>query len=267
MSIHALDAPSICRRSRAYRAPLLVVVSCTLVLPVAIRAAVDQTVPLSVSGELAAGAHAEYRLEGNDHISADGRFVAFASFGENLVPGQIDTNGRRDVFLYDRELDSMQLVSHSTAGLTTAANGQSLTEAMVSADGAWVLFNSESTDLIAGVSEGNTGSDVFVWERATGTVTLVSHSTAGATTTGDEFSSLNSVSDDGAYVTFQTTSADMVAGATNIFVDVFLWERAATSPSSATRVAAPPQRGTPSPTDRRSAVMARGSRSGVGRPI
>jgi Tol biopolymer transport system component len=34
-------------------------------------------------------------------ISADGRFVAFASGSDNLVPG--DTNGRRDVFVAERQ--------------------------------------------------------------------------------------------------------------------------------------------------------------------
>ena len=34
-------------------------------------------------------------------ISADGRYVAFASDATNLVPG--DTNGRTDIFLHDRQ--------------------------------------------------------------------------------------------------------------------------------------------------------------------
>lgn len=36
----------------------------------------------------------------NPGISADGRFVAFASKARNLVPG--DTNGRGDLFIHDR---------------------------------------------------------------------------------------------------------------------------------------------------------------------
>lgn len=33
-------------------------------------------------------------------ISANGRFIAFASLASNLIPG--DTNGRWDIFVYDR---------------------------------------------------------------------------------------------------------------------------------------------------------------------
>jgi hypothetical protein len=33
-------------------------------------------------------------------VSADGRFVAFGSLSDNLVPG--DTNGRSDIFVRDR---------------------------------------------------------------------------------------------------------------------------------------------------------------------
>jgi hypothetical protein len=131
------------------------------------------------------------------------------------------------VFLYDRELDSIQMVSHSTIGLTTAGNRGGLTGAIVIGDGAYVLFNSESVNLITGGSDGNNGSDVFLWERATGTVALVSHAAGSATTTGNSFSSLSSISNDGAWVVLETSATDMVAGATtNTWVDVFLWERA-----------------------------------------
>ena len=35
-------------------------------------------------------------------ISADGRWVAFASWASDLVPG--DTNGEQDIFLYDHSM-------------------------------------------------------------------------------------------------------------------------------------------------------------------
>ena len=37
----------------------------------------------------------------NPSVTADGRYVAFDSSASNLVPG--DTNGRIDIFVYDRE--------------------------------------------------------------------------------------------------------------------------------------------------------------------
>ena len=58
-------------------------------------------------------------VQGNDvsasyGISVDGRFVAFFSVASNLVPG--DTNGVRDVFVYDRQADTTQRVSVASSG-------------------------------------------------------------------------------------------------------------------------------------------------------
>src|SRR5918997_7019942 len=47
-------------------------------------------------------------------ISSDGRFVAFASFAENLVPG--DTNLTADIFVRDRVLGTTERVSVSSRG-------------------------------------------------------------------------------------------------------------------------------------------------------
>ena len=47
-------------------------------------------------------------------ISADGRYVAFASIASNLVPG--DTNGVADVFVYDRQTDTIERVSVAADG-------------------------------------------------------------------------------------------------------------------------------------------------------
>ena len=227
MSIHRVKHHSLLRGRAFGTIAWLTILSSAVLIPGPITAATNQIIPLSVSAQLGAGAHAEFPQEGNRHVSDDGRFVAFASFATNLVPGQVDTNSRRDIFLYDRELDSMQLVSHSTAGQTTAGNSGCEIGALVSGDGAFVLFISESTNLISGVTEGNSSWDVFLWERASGDITLVSHAAGSPTQTGNAFSSLNAISDDGAWVVFQTTATDMVAGVTtNIYVDVFLWERA-----------------------------------------
>jgi Tol biopolymer transport system component len=57
--------------------------------------AVTTRVNVSTSGTQGAG-------ESNgSSISVDGRYVAFTSGATNLVAG--DTNGRRDIFLHDRQ--------------------------------------------------------------------------------------------------------------------------------------------------------------------
>src|SRR5262245_47978737 len=44
-------------------------------------------------------------------ISADGRYVVFTSSASNVVPGQIDSNGGDDIFVYDRANNTSELIS------------------------------------------------------------------------------------------------------------------------------------------------------------
>jgi Tol biopolymer transport system component len=112
-------------------------------------------------------------------ISRDGRFVAFASLASNLVAG--DRNRSPDVFLFDRDAATITLVSRSGAG--RPANGSSGHPA-ISADGRFVAFQSDASDLSCGsrCADGrdiNLLPDVFLFDRTTRTVTHLSVS-AGA---------------------------------------------------------------------------------------
>jgi Tol biopolymer transport system component len=91
-------------------------------------------------------------------ISADGRYVAFVSSASTIVAG--DTNGVSDVFVRDRIAGTTELVSLSTAGL--AANGSSGQPA-ISADGRYVAFSSNASNLVANDTNGM--EDVFVRDR------------------------------------------------------------------------------------------------------
>ena len=63
-----------------------------------------------------------FGASGRPALSADGRYVAFVSEAENLVPGQEDDNQGDDVFLHDRLLGTTTLVSHA-AGSPARAGG------------------------------------------------------------------------------------------------------------------------------------------------
>ncbi len=108
-------------------------------------------------------------------VSADGRFVAFASRATNLVAR--DRNKSSDVFLYDVETDVVTLVSRAAAG--GPANGASLTPA-ISADGRFVAFQSDASDMACArdcrpASEDiNLLPDVFIFDRLTGQISPVS---------------------------------------------------------------------------------------------
>ncbi|MEN6544494.1 MAG: hypothetical protein ABFE07_00460, partial [Armatimonadia bacterium] len=149
-------------------------------------------------------------------LSADGRYVAFCSWASNVVAG--DTNGYGDVFVYDRTAGTTRRVSVSTAG--TQANGAS-TESVMSADGRYVAFISEASNLVAGDTNGKT--DVFVRDLVNGLTTRVSVSTGGAQANGD--CSELAISTDGRYVAFVSYALNLVAGDTNGWQDVFVRDR------------------------------------------
>ncbi|MDQ4132140.1 MAG: hypothetical protein M3179_02805, partial [Actinomycetota bacterium] len=160
--------------------------------------------------------------------SANGAFVVFTSSATNLVSGQNDTNNGGDIFLYNRATGAVTLVSHAAGSATTTANAASTCCASISADGAYVAFDSRATNLVGGQSDNNGAPDVFLYSRATGAVTLVSHATASATTTASASSANPSLSADGAHVSFTSKATNLVGGQTdaNNDDDVFLYARA-----------------------------------------
>jgi len=78
-------------------------------------------------------------------LSADGRFVAFHGQAANLVPG--DTNGRSDVFVYDRQADLIERVSVSSDG---AQGNDGSDGSRISGNGRYVAFASWASNLVAG---------------------------------------------------------------------------------------------------------------------
>lgn len=88
-------------------------------------------------------------------MSGDGRFIAYRSSASNIVPN--DTNGCRDIFLYDRINGATTLVSVDAAG-TSTANNLSL-QPFLSGDGSRLVFESYATDLSA--SGYNESSAIF----------------------------------------------------------------------------------------------------------
>jgi phosphopantothenate synthetase len=168
--------------------------------------------------------HAGNDTSRHPSISADGSFVAFESYVNDLVPGT-DALHTIDSFLYTRSTGAITRVSH-TPGTTNAANGTS-EYPVISANGAFVAFGSLATNLVAGQTDANGSLDIFLFERSTGTVTLVSHTPASVSTTANSTSSSYSISSDGAYLAFQSNATNIVGFQTdsNAFYDVFLYSR------------------------------------------
>ena len=157
-------------------------------------------------------------------LSAGGRYVAFESTARNLVAG--DDNGTRDIFLHDTQTGTTTRVSVDSAG--TEANGDSYFPAL-SADGRYVVFTSDASNLVAGDDNGT--RDIFLHDTQTGTTTRVSVDSAGTEANGDNYRA--ALSADGRYVAFESGASNLVAGDNNGAWDVFLHD---TQTGTTTRV-------------------------------
>jgi Tol biopolymer transport system component len=137
-------------------------------------------------------------------LSADGRHVAFASRASNLVAG--DTNKMVDVFVRDLDLARTERINLTSTG--GEANGHASGELAISADGQVVAFMSSATNLVA--ADGNKVDDVFVRDRAAGTTTRVSVTSAGIE--ADAESGMPSLSSDGRFVAFISRAKNLATG-------------------------------------------------------
>ena len=202
-------------------------------------------------GDSGAGTH----QTSNNVVSADGRYVAFPSSADNLVPG--DTNGQFDVFVKDRVTGRVTRASVSSSGeqgvdgtyprgadsqSTPAAPQRTVTSLSISADGRYVAFLSYDTNLVPGDTNGRPGNssnpsgggeDAFVHDMRTGRTTRVSVTSSGKQGTrratgsptayaSDGCCAGTAISADGRYVAFTSFWEDLVPGDTNNYPDVFV---------------------------------------------
>ncbi len=156
-------------------------------------------------------------------ISADGRYVVFTSYATNLVTG--DTNGKQDAFVHDRNTGMTTRVSVDSSGIQgnddSGGGGAGSIQSFISADGRYVVFYSLASNLVPGDTNGS--SDIFVRDRQLGTTTRVSVDSSG--NQGNGGSGNPYISPDGRYVTFPSTSTNLVPDDTNDMTAVFVHDR------------------------------------------
>ncbi len=148
-------------------------------------------------------------------ISADGRYVAFSSRATNLAPG--DADDQEDVYVRDRVAGTTTLLSVSTAGVK-GNDGSWLPT--LSADGRFVSFNSEATNLVPLDNLGRI--DLFVRDLWAGQTSRVSVGTGG---TQANQGSQGRISADGRFAVFGTDASNLVTGDTNGLGDIFVHDR------------------------------------------
>jgi Tol biopolymer transport system component len=146
-------------------------------------------------------------------VSADGRYVVFASDDPTLAPG--DGNQAADIFLRDVVLGTTTAISVTPGGrLGDSYSG----EPEISPDGRRVTFHSAADDLVT--ADTNACRDVFVRDLRTGRTTLASVSGTAAQGTADSESPHFSA--DGEHLVFSSSAGNLVPGDTNDELDVFV---------------------------------------------
>jgi hypothetical protein len=175
-------------------------------LPVQLLSARNPSVPLPAGGD-------------GDSIvpviSPDGRYVVFSSEANDLVPGG---NGRfaLNIYLRDRIANTTVLISANTNG-TGGGNGDSIL-GQVSANGRYVVFQSDASDFVPGDTNGVT--DIFLRDTYTGITRLISAAADGSFANGASTDPV--MTPDGTSVAFISAASNLVPGDTNGIPDVFV---------------------------------------------
>lgn len=149
-------------------------------------------------------------------ISSDGQWITYGSSASNLISG--DTNRQPDTFVTSMASGETTRVSVGLGG--AQPNSQSAPGA-ISGDGRWIAYGSGASNLVEG--DTNNAWDTFLFDRSTGTTTLVSKALNGLLANGN--SGPHDMSSDGRWIVFTSDASNLVEGDTNNAVDVFLWDR------------------------------------------
>lgn len=164
---------------------------------------------VSSSSSGVAGTGAVTSIQGD----ASGRFYTFSYSGTDLISGVTTPQ------VYRKDILSGQLTLVSTARDGSQANGSS-TQSLQSADGRYIAFRSDATNLIPGYSI--PAGQIYRKDLETGEISLVSRSTSGDIATSTPSTVVIRMSDDGRKVLFQSAAANIDPRANNGFQQLFV---------------------------------------------
>ncbi len=150
-------------------------------------------------------------------ISGDGRYAVYESTATNLDAW--DLQPQSDIFVRDFVLGDTRRISAPTP--TGAANGDSRRPS-ISADGRYVVFESQATNLVPG--DGNNAQDIFLWDRASDALQRVSVRGDGGQANGDSANAR--ISADGSVVVYESRATNLDPADSNSSLDIYAWTRA-----------------------------------------
>ena len=148
-------------------------------------------------------------------ISSNSRYVTFASKASNFAAD--DLNRADDIFVLDRQMLSLSLVTRSVAPVA----GLNAFSARISADGTQVVFESDASNLVP--SDTNETTDIYVRDYTKGQYFKISKSSDGRQPNG--FSTNPCISSDGRFVGYTSYASNLVPDDTNYEPDVFVRDR------------------------------------------
>ncbi len=159
-------------------------------------------------------------------ISADGRFVSFASTERNLVSDDDNeyclnagatTTNCADAYVSDWQANQLTLVSRSSTG--ELGNNQSLSPTL-SDDARYVAFASAANNLVP--ADTNDSFDIFVRDRETNITTRISTASNGVQANGSSVDQVLGISADGRYIAFTSLATNLTPDLTHAICDVDL---------------------------------------------
>ncbi|MCE1246379.1 MAG: hypothetical protein LWY06_07035, partial [Firmicutes bacterium] len=143
-------------------------------------------------------------------VSNDGSKVTFASNGNVIVNWNNPSTTPYHIYVWTRATGTITRVSNNNLvpGSTAGANGASQYPA-ISGDGAYVVFRSVATDILAnGLATTNNG-DIFIVRISDLATARVSNSAANANNGGDAASNNPDINGDGTKVVFQSLATNI----------------------------------------------------------
>lgn len=173
----------------------------------------DNPKPVTYRASVDSGGNEGDGLSEQPDLSQDGRYTVFSTLS---ALSAADSNTHFDVYVRDNFTGEVELVSKETG--ISGRSGDSQYPA-ISADGRYIVFQSDSPDLV--LNDSNEQTDIFRYDRSTGQLERVSVTDGGLEANRASFSP--DISGDGQYVVFASratnlTGETVTSGRSHIYV-------------------------------------------------
>lgn len=160
------------------------------------------------------------------YISDDGRYIAFSSYATNLVTTSLTAS--LNVFVFDQQTGVIEHVSTNSEG--EPGDAQSIAYG-ISGDGRYVLIGSDSGNFDE--IDTNEQNDIYLKDRQTGEMELISIGLGGVVADGGSYSP--NLSTNGRFVVFTSLATNLIGDDTNATWDIYWRDRDSQTTAIASR--------------------------------